>query len=325
MSKSTSIPSQAQASKEPLTVLYDGGCPLCRREIAHARGLARKQGDDALCFVDVHSTDACPMPDDERATLLARFHVQRADGSRLSGAAAFVAMWRRLPGWRWLARIADLPGGLAAMELAYRGFLRVRPPMQAVARALEGKARASQGTAQDLSRAMVRELRSDHAGETGAVFIYRGVLAVARRRGDDELIDFATRHAATEAEHLRLIEAWLPPRQRSRLLGPWKLAGWLTGALPALAGRRALYATIAAVERFVDAHYQQQIERMLREGGPPQLLELLRRCQADERHHRDEAAQAAALADSPASGWLRGWCALVGAGSAIAVTLARRV
>jgi hypothetical protein len=135
------------------------------------------------------------------------------------------------------------------MELAYRGFLKVRPPMQAVARALEGKERASDGTVKDLSRAMVRELRSDHAGETGAVFIYRGVLAVAKRRGDEELIVFATRHATTEAEHLRLIEGWLPPRQRSRLLGPWKLAGWLTGALPALAGRRALYATIAAVER----------------------------------------------------------------------------
>jgi demethoxyubiquinone hydroxylase (CLK1/Coq7/Cat5 family) len=97
------------------------------------------------------------------------------------------------------------------------------------------------------------------AGETGAVFIYRGVIAVAGRRGDAELLGFAARHAATEAEHLRLIDAWLPPRQRSRLLGPWKLAGWLTGALPALAGRRAVYATIAAVERFVDAHYQQQI------------------------------------------------------------------
>lgn len=304
--------------KDALTVLYDGGCPLCRREIAHARGLAQRQGDETLCFVDISAASACPMPDDERAALLARFHVERADGSRLSGAAAFVAMWRRLPGWRWVARIADLPGGLALMELSYRGFLRVRPLMQAVARRLEGQA-------PDLSPVMVRELRSDHAGETGAVFIYRGVIAVAGRRGDAELLGFAARHAATEAEHLRLIDAWLPPPQRSRLLGPWKLAGWLTGALPALAGRRAVYATIAAVERFVDAHYQQQIERLQREAGPPELLALLQRCQADERHHRDEAAQAAALASSPAPWWLRIWCALVGAGSAIAVTLARRI
>lgn len=311
-------PSPTPPAQESLTVLYDGACPLCRREIAHAQGLARQQGDETLCFVDISAADTCPMPAGERAALLARFHVQRADGSRLSGAAAFVAMWRRLPGWRWVARIADLPGGLALMELGYRGFLRVRPLMQAIARRLEG-------SAPNLSPAMVRELRSDHAGETGAVYIYRGVIAVAGRRGDAELLGFAARHAATEAEHLRLVEAWLPPRQRSRLLGPWKLAGWLTGALPALAGRRAVYATIAAVERFVDAHYQQQIERMHREGGPPELLTLLQRCQADERHHRDEAAQAATLAGSPVPWWLRIWCALVGAGSAIAVTVARRI
>jgi len=35
----------------------------------------------------------------ERAALLTRFHMQRADGTRLQGTAAFVAMWQRLAGW----------------------------------------------------------------------------------------------------------------------------------------------------------------------------------------------------------------------------------
>lgn len=121
---------------EVLTVLYDGGCPLCRREIAHVQGLAAQRPDSALCFVDVSGAQA-QLPAEERAALLARFHVQRADGSRLDGAAAFVAMWTRLPGWRWLARLARLPGALPALELAYRGFLRLRPRMQALARRLE--------------------------------------------------------------------------------------------------------------------------------------------------------------------------------------------
>jgi ubiquinone biosynthesis monooxygenase Coq7 len=77
------------------------------------------------------------MPAAEQAALLARFHVQRPDGSRLDGAAAFVAMWGRLPGWRWLARLARLPGALPALELAYRAFLRVRPRLQALARRAE--------------------------------------------------------------------------------------------------------------------------------------------------------------------------------------------
>jgi len=124
------------APPEVLTVLYDGGCPLCRREIAHVQRLAEKRPDSALCFIDVRAPDTGMAPQ-EQATLLARFHVQRADGQRLDGAAAFVAMWARLPGWRWLARMARLPGALPALEWAYGGFLRVRPRLQALARRME--------------------------------------------------------------------------------------------------------------------------------------------------------------------------------------------
>jgi ubiquinone biosynthesis monooxygenase Coq7 len=311
-------------SAEKLTVLYDGGCPLCRREIAHVQGLAQQRPDSALCFVDISPSaqDASPFAAD-RATLLARFHVQRADGSRLDGAAAFVAMWERLPGWRWLARLARLPGMLTVLEWAYRGFLRVRPTLQRFAQRWEATPADSRVQPEpQLSVYLERELRSDHAGETGAVFIYRGLAAVAKWRGDAELLAFAQRHGQAESEHLRQVEDWLPPARRSRLLGPWRLAGWLTGALPALAGRRAVYATIAAVETFVDHHYQQQIDHLQAHGGPEGLLPLLLICQADERHHRDEAA---ALAGATRPWPLRLWCTVVGAGSAGAVVLARRI
>jgi demethoxyubiquinone hydroxylase (CLK1/Coq7/Cat5 family) len=175
---------------------------------------------------------------------------------------------------------------------------------------------------EDLSDYLIRELRSDHAGETGAVYIYRGITAIASFYQDQELIDFAKRHGDTEIEHLHFIESWLKPSERSKLLGPWRLAGWLTGALPALFGKRAVYATIAAVETFVDEHYQQQIDHLKKYSGPQGLLPLLQRCQADERHHRDEAASHSSLQPN----WiLRTWCAIVGSGSAVAVMLARRI
>jgi demethoxyubiquinone hydroxylase (CLK1/Coq7/Cat5 family) len=308
------------AQNETLTVLYDGGCPLCRREIAHVQGLAKQCEGSALCFVDISSeAEGSVTHAAERQALLARFHVQRSDGSRLSGAAAFTAMWSRLPGWRWLAKLARLPGMLTLLEGAYRVFLKLRPGLQWLARRWDAQPASRAST---LSQYLERELRSDHAGETGAVFIYRGITAVARWRGDAQLLAFAQQHGDTEAEHLSLIEAWLPPSRRSRLLGPWRLAGWLTGALPALAGRRAVYGTIAAVETFVDRHYQQQIDHLRAHGGPDGLLPLLERCQADECHHRDEAA---ALAGERRPGLLRLWCAVVGSGSAAAVVLARRV
>jgi len=173
-----------------------------------------------------------------------------------------------------------------------------------------------------LSPYLLRELRSDHAGETGAVYIYKGIETVALWRGDSELIRFAKAHGATESDHLNEVTQWLPPAQQSLLLGPWRCAGWLTGALPALFGRRAVYATIAAVETFVDLHYQQQIDHLQASGDPQGLLPLLLRCQADEQHHRDESA---ALAGDPTGLLLRAWCWTVGWGSSMAVVLARHI
>lgn len=167
-----------------------------------------------------------------------------------------------------------------------------------------------------------RELRSDHAGETGAVSIYDGIVAIAKIRGDTEMLAFAHSHRKTEVEHLALIEQWLPPDRRSLLLGPWRLAGWLTGALPALFGRRAMYKTIATVETFVDKHYQHQVDYLVNLGGPEGLLPVLLRCQADEQHHRD---QAAALGGDLSNRFLHTWCWIVSFGSKVAVALARRL
>lgn len=61
---------------------------------------------------------------------------------------------------------------------------------------------------------LVADLRSDQAGETGAVWIYRGVLAVSR---DPALRAFAARHGATERRHLGLIEACLPAAAQAGL------------------------------------------------------------------------------------------------------------
>ena len=115
---------------QPLTVLYDGACPLCRREINVYRGLQPLQADAPLCFADVNDTTVPLPPGTTRAQLLARFHVRGPDGELLSGAQAFLALWAALPGWRWLALAGRLPGVAWGMERGYRAFLRARPMLQ---------------------------------------------------------------------------------------------------------------------------------------------------------------------------------------------------
>jgi ubiquinone biosynthesis monooxygenase Coq7 len=164
------------------------------------------------------------------------------------------------------------------------------------------------------------DLRTDHAGEVGAVCIYQGVLRFAR---DPALRSFAEHHLVTEQKHLRLIAAWLPSAEHSRLLPLWRLAGFLTGALPALFGPRAVYATIEAVETFVNHHYEEQVRALASQPDLSGLRQTLLDCQADEVAHRDEAAAARGPGQSA---WvLRAWCAMVGTGSKAAVALIRHI
>jgi ubiquinone biosynthesis monooxygenase Coq7 len=164
------------------------------------------------------------------------------------------------------------------------------------------------------------DLRTDHAGEVGAVFIYQGVLQFAR---DPMLRAFAEHHLVTEQKHLLLIAGWLPKAEYSRLLPLWKLAGFLTGALPALFSSKAVYATIEAVETFVNQHYEDQIRALESKPELSDLRQTLLDCQADEVAHRDEAA--AALGSTRPNLVLRAWCAMVGTGSKAAVSLIRHI
>ncbi len=161
----------------------------------------------------------------------------------------------------------------------------------------------------------VAELRSDHTGEAGAVMIYQGILAVST---DPDVRAFALRHLATEAQHLQFFETWLPAHHRSRLLPLWRLAGWLTGALPALLGPRWVYATIEAVETFVVAHYQAQLTPSM--IADVDLRQVLGRFAQDEAAHQKEAA---VVADPERRPLLRLWLRAVSSGSRRAVGLAR--
>ncbi len=167
---------------------------------------------------------------------------------------------------------------------------------------------------------VVKDLRTDHAGEMGAVYIYKAILIFSRDRA---LRHFAERHLTTEQSHLQRIEDWLAPKHFSKLIDLWKVAGFITGAIPALFGPRAVYATIKSVETFVDLHYEEQVLAFKTEPELSRLLDTLKECQADEVDHRDQASLA--IGDSKLGIFLRTWCALVSWGSKNAVNVCRYI
>lgn len=147
-------------------------------------------------------------------------------------------------------------------------------------------------------------MRSNWAGETGAVAIYRGSQAALGRiscpaeRAD--LDAFVSEHVASEEAHLRAMSAVVAePRERSWM--PATAFGFMLGySSTAARGARGMYITTQAVETFVEEHYGDQIQRLeaeiangerLPKEDYEELLALLRAACADEVHHKEDAAR----------------------------------
>jgi ubiquinone biosynthesis monooxygenase Coq7 len=179
-----------------------------------------------------------------------------------------------------------------------------------------------------LPQARVADLRTDHAVQSGAVRVYRGIRAMTPDLGVGH---FAPRPLATEARHMARIEPLLAAQQRSRLLPLWPVAGGLTGALPAQAASRAAFASIEAVESFVDPHHAEQIETIDRHAPPcagplpPSVPALLQACRSNEIAHGDAAAALHARNGNRPSWALRVWVGSLRAGSRVSMQNCRRV
>lgn len=90
-----------------LTVLFNGACPICSREIAAYQRRAEAEGLD-IAFEDLNTADLDAWGVDREA---ARRRLHLREGGRVrSGLDAFVALWRVLPRLGWLARLVSLPG-----------------------------------------------------------------------------------------------------------------------------------------------------------------------------------------------------------------------
>jgi 3-demethoxyubiquinol 3-hydroxylase len=134
-----------------------------------------------------------------------------------------------------------------------------------------------------------RALKVDHAGEHGAVNIYRGQLRACRYRDpalQRELEEFR-RH---EESHREIFAAELRRRgvRRCRSYHLCGFGGYILGFITGLCGRPSIAATTVAVERVVLRHLEAQL-RDLRDSDPD-AYRAIKSIVRDEQDHHDRAA-----------------------------------
>lgn len=127
MAANADLNSDATGEQCGLTVFHDGSCALCRREIAIAQNMT--VGRD-VAFIDVSNrAGEAVAPGLDADAAMRRFHVRRADGTLLSGAAAFVELWSTSPRLAWLKHLTRWPFVMRTLDTVYSGILVIRPPL----------------------------------------------------------------------------------------------------------------------------------------------------------------------------------------------------
>jgi len=132
-------------------------------------------------------------------------------------------------------------------------------------------------------------IRVDHAGEFGAVRIYAGQAAVF---GKNHHLSPLIKHMAEQEDvHLEHFNKMIAERGvRPTILSPfWHVAGFALGAGTALMGEKAAMACTAAVETVIDDHYQEQLDKLEAENAEPELVDTIKKFQAEEVEHREIA------------------------------------
>lgn len=85
-----------------MTVFFDGGCALCRREISHYQSL---KSSVPIQWIDItRDGSALEAYGLTYENALRRFHVRSVEGDLQVGAEGFICLWTVLPGYRFLAR-----------------------------------------------------------------------------------------------------------------------------------------------------------------------------------------------------------------------------
>ena len=106
------------------TLFYDGGCPLCRKEINH---YIRIDSGNAIEWIDI--TQQKERLDSEGLSFtetMRLIHARDRQGNLQIGVYAFLTIWEHLPGYRWLGKLIKLTRTARPINWAYYKFANWR-------------------------------------------------------------------------------------------------------------------------------------------------------------------------------------------------------
>lgn len=102
------------------TLFFDGGCPLCQKEIAHYQKL---DSDARVEWIDItQDRDRLASLDLSYQQTMRYIHGVTSEGEIQKGVSAFVMVWNELPYYRWLAKIVTALKLQSALDFLYLRF-----------------------------------------------------------------------------------------------------------------------------------------------------------------------------------------------------------
>jgi len=165
-------------------------------------------------------------------------------------------------------------------------------------------------------------LRVDHAGEYGAVAIYKGQQAVFARNAKTRKIAKQLKHMEEEEQkHLDAFDDLLNQHNvRPTAMTPiWNVAGYGLGVATALMGEKAAHACTEAVETVIEQHYGDQVTEL--KDSEPELSAIFAQFREDELSHRDLAIEEGAK-EAPGYAVLSG---VITAGCRLAIKITEKI
>lgn len=109
------------------TIIYDGECSFCRRQVARIQRWSR---EGAFAYLTSQTPDLLERyPQLAQHNLGSGLRLVETDGAAFVGADAIYHITRRLPRWRWISWIYRVPGIRAVAVRLYAAIAARRHRM----------------------------------------------------------------------------------------------------------------------------------------------------------------------------------------------------